>query len=120
MTKLNALLADGASRERRSPLKSEMTDIDKKLENISHRLNAKLSDLESTIAKWSEYYKRLNSFCEWLNEKETKLNEIYENKRDSPETQLQKAEVNSQISLSYYLYNYVSDDAAQSVKLLID
>lgn len=93
MTKLNALLADGASRERQAPLKGEMTDIDKRLDSVSHRLNAKLSDLESTIAKWTEYYKRLNNFCDWLNEKESKLNEIYENKQDTPEVQLQKAEV---------------------------
>ncbi|GFR66525.1 nesprin-1, partial [Elysia marginata] len=93
MTKLNALLAEGASRERQAPLKGEMTDIDKKLENVSYRLNAKLTDLEATIAKWNEYYKRLNNFCDWLNEKEAKLAEIYDNKQDSPEEQLQKAEL---------------------------
>ncbi|XP_035824390.1 nesprin-1 [Aplysia californica] len=112
MTKLNSLLAEGASRERQGPLKSEMTDIDKKLENISHRLNAKLVDLESTIAKWSEYYKRLNSFCDWLNEKETKLNEIYENKQDSPETQLQKAEgISSQVYENHVTLENLEKDA---------
>ena len=93
MTKLNAILAEGASRERQTPLKGEMTDIDKKLENVAYRLNAKLTDLEATIAKWNEYYKRLNNFCDWLNEKEAKLAEIYDNKQDTPEEQLQKAEV---------------------------
>ena len=93
MTKLNALLCDGASRERQGPLKGEMTDIDKRLDGVSHRLNAKLSDLEMTIAKWSEYYKRLNNFCDWLNEKEDKLNEVYENKQETPENQLKKSEV---------------------------
>lgn len=93
MQKLNAALAEGASRERRGPLKTEMSDIDKRLENVSVRLNAKLADLEATIAKWSEYYKRLNNFCDWLNVKETRLNEVYENKRDLPEQQLTKAEV---------------------------
>jgi hypothetical protein len=70
-----------------------MTDIDKRLDSVSHRLNAKLQDLEMTIAKWSEYYKRLNNFCDWLNEKEDKLTEVYENKQDSPENQLKKSEV---------------------------
>ncbi|KAL3874933.1 hypothetical protein ACJMK2_037885 [Sinanodonta woodiana] len=91
MQKLNAILCEGASRERRGPLKGEMTDIDKRLENVSVRLNAKLADLEATIAKWTEYYKRLNNFCDWLNEKEQKLNEVYENKNDTPDQQLEKA-----------------------------
>ena len=98
MQKLNAALCEGASRERKGPLKGEMTDIDKRLDNVSVRLNAKLADLEATIAKWTEYYKRLNHFCDWLNEKEAKLNEVYENKTDSPETQLTKAKV----SLCFY------------------
>ena len=93
MTKLNALLCEGASRERQGPLKGEMTDIDQRLDGVGRRLNAKLSDLEMTIAKWSEYYKRLNNFCDWLNEKESKLNEVYENKKETPENQLRKAEV---------------------------
>ena len=93
MQKLNEALCSGASRERRGPLKGEMTDIDKRLDSVSVRLNAKLGDLESTIAKWTEYYKRLNHFCDWLNEKEAKLNEVYENKSDSPEQQLDKAKV---------------------------
>ncbi|CAL1544282.1 unnamed protein product [Lymnaea stagnalis] len=112
MTKLNALLADGASRERQGPLKGEMTDIDKKLESVSHRLNAKLSDLEATIAKWSEYYKRLNNFCDWLNEKETKLNEIYDNKQDSPDTQLKKAEgISSQVYENHVTLENLEKDA---------
>ena len=93
MTKLNALLCEGASRERQGPLKGEMTDIDKRLDSVAHRLNAKLADLEMTIAKWNEYYKRLNNFCDWLNEKEGKLNEVYENKEETPENQLKKSEV---------------------------
>lgn len=93
MQKLNEALCSGASRERRGPLKGEMTDIDKRLDSVSVRLNAKLGDLESTIAKWTEYYQRLHHFCDWLNEKEAKLNEVYENKSDSPEQQLEKAKV---------------------------
>lgn len=93
VTNLNAHLAEGASHGRQAPLKSEMTEISKRLDKISHRLNTKLTDLEATIFKWSEYYKRLNNFCDWLNEKEERLNEVYENKQDSPEVQLQKAEV---------------------------
>uniref|UniRef100_A0A2C9KCB0 Calponin-homology (CH) domain-containing protein n=1 Tax=Biomphalaria glabrata TaxID=6526 RepID=A0A2C9KCB0_BIOGL len=112
MTKLNALLADGASRERQGPLKGEITDIDRKLESVSHRLNAKLSDLEATITKWSEYYKRLNNFCDWLNEKETKLNEVYENKQDSPDTQLQKAEgISSQVYENHVTLENLEKDA---------
>ncbi|KAH9507324.1 hypothetical protein Btru_056910, partial [Bulinus truncatus] len=92
MTKLNALLADGASREA--------------------RLNAKLSDLEATITKWSEYYKRLNNFCDWLNEKEAKLNEIYENKQDSPDTQLHKAEgISSQVYENHVTLENLEKDA---------
>lgn len=93
MQRLNEALCSDASRERRGPLKGEMTDMDKRLENVSVRLNAKLNDLEATIAKWTEYYKRLNHFCDWLNEKEAKLNNVYENKSDSPEQQLEKAKV---------------------------
>ena len=93
MSKLNAALCEGASRERQGPLKGEMADIDKRLDSVAQRLNAKLADLEVAIAKWTEYYKRLNNFCEWLNEKESKLNEVFENKEDTPENQLQKAEV---------------------------
>ena len=99
MTKLNALLCEGASRERQGPLKGEMTDIDKRLDSVAHRLNAKLADLEMTIAKWNEYYKRLNNFCDWLNEKECKLNEVYENKQETPENQLKKSEVGNQCFL---------------------
>jgi SMC interacting uncharacterized protein involved in chromosome segregation len=91
--KLNAILCEGASRERRGPLKGEMTDIDKRLDNVSVRLNAKLADLEATIAKWTEYYKRLTHFCDWLNEKEEKLNYVYENKTSTPEDQLEQAKV---------------------------
>ena len=70
-----------------------MTDIDKRLDNVSVRLNAKLGDLEATIAKWTEYYKRLNHFCDWLNQKEDKLNDVYEDKTSSPEEQLDQARV---------------------------
>ncbi|KAL5008450.1 hypothetical protein ScPMuIL_014031 [Solemya velum] len=91
MQKLNALLCEGASRERQGPLKGEMTDIDKRLDNVSLRLNAKLTDLEATIAKWTEYYKRLNNFCDWLNGRETKLSDVYEDKQHTPEEQLMKA-----------------------------
>lgn len=91
--KLNNILCEGASRERRGPLKGEMTDIDKRLDNVSVRLNAKLADLEATIAKWTEYYKRLNHFCDWLNEKEEKLNDVNENKTSSPEEKLDQSKV---------------------------
>ncbi|GFO48198.1 nesprin-1, partial [Plakobranchus ocellatus] len=112
MTKLNAILAEGASRERQAPLKGEMTDMDKKLENVAYRLNAKLSDLEATIAKWNEYYKRLNNFCDWLNEKEAKLAEIYDNKQDSPEEQLQKAEgISSQVYENHVTLENLEKDA---------
>ena len=100
--KLNAILCEGASRERRGPLKGEMTDIDKRLDNVSVRLNAKLADLESTIAKWTEYYKRLNHFCDWLNEKEEKLNEVYEDKTSTPEEQLDQARVSYPKMLKYW------------------
>lgn len=96
MQKLNAVLAEGASRERKGPLKVEISEIDKRLDNVSTRLNAKLADLEATIAKWTEYYKRLNNFCEWLNTKESNLNDVFENKSAQPEEQLDKANV------SYY------------------
>ncbi|KAK6181528.1 hypothetical protein SNE40_009363 [Patella caerulea] len=104
MQKLNSLLCEGASRERQGPLKGEISDIDVKLENVSKRLNAKLADLETTIAKWSEYYKRLSHFCDWLNEREANLNEVYENKHDSPEQKLNKAE---EISTEVY-ENHIS------------
>lgn len=98
MQKLNAVLAEGASRERKGPLKVEISEIDKRLDNVSTRLNAKLADLEATIAKWTEYYKRLSNFCEWLNTKESNLNDVFENKSAQPEEQLDKANV------SYYQY----------------
>ncbi|XP_076442566.1 muscle-specific protein 300 kDa-like isoform X3 [Babylonia areolata] len=112
MTKLNALLCEGASRERQGPLKGEMTDIDKRLDGVGHRLNAKLADLEMTIAKWSEYYKRLNNFCDWLNEKEGKLNEVYENKKETPENQLRKAEaISSQVYENHITLENLEKDA---------
>ncbi|XP_041351119.1 nesprin-1-like [Gigantopelta aegis] len=92
MQKLNSVLAESASRERQGPLKGEVSDIDKRLQNVSVRLNAKLADLEGTIAKWSDYYKRLNNFNDWLNQKESNLNQVYEEKKDLPEEQLSKAE----------------------------
>ncbi|ESO86156.1 hypothetical protein LOTGIDRAFT_167389 [Lottia gigantea] len=104
MQKLNSLLCEGASRERQGPLKAEVSDIDVKLDNIAKRLNAKLADLETTISKWAEYYKRLNHFCDWLNERESNLNEVYENKGDSPEQKLEKAE---EISTEVY-ENHIS------------
>lgn len=82
-----------ASPECQGQLKGEVVDFDKKLDSVSHRLNAKLEDLETTVTRWNDFYKRLNHFSDWLNEKEAKLNEVYENKDDSPELQLQKAEV---------------------------
>lgn len=93
VAQLNKALVEETSQHRKAPLRSEITDIDARLENISHRADAKVTDLEATHGKWSEYYKRLNHFCDWLNEKESMLNEVYENKLDSPESQLQKAEV---------------------------
>nr|KAG5692778.1 hypothetical protein BaRGS_009394 [Batillaria attramentaria] len=112
MTKLNALLCEGASRERQGPLKGEMTDIDKRLDSVAHRLNAKLADLEMTIAKWSEYYKRLNNFCDWLNEKETKLNDVYDNKQETPENQLKKAEaISSQVYENHITLENLEKDA---------
>ena len=111
MQKLNTALCDGASRERKAPLKGEMTEIDKRLDNVSVRLNSKLADLEAAIAKWTEYYKRLNHFCDWLNEKETKLNEVYEKKSDAPEEQLTKAKVRRNSKCCKMLQNR---DLAQS------
>ncbi|KAK3089398.1 hypothetical protein FSP39_003323 [Pinctada imbricata] len=112
MQKLNAALCEGASRERKGPLKGEMSDIDKRLDNVSVRLNAKLADLEATIAKWTEYYKRLNQFCNWLNEKEAKLNEVYENKTDSPETQLGKAQaITTEVSENHITLENLEKDA---------
>lgn len=111
MQKLNELLCEGASRERKGPLKGEITDIDKRLGGVSIRLNAKLSDLEATIAKWSEYYKRLNNFCDWLYVKETDLNEVYENTQDLPDQQLSKAKVKIHASCScvhYLLYHCIA------------
>lgn len=101
MHKLNAVLAESASRERKGPLKVEISEIYKRLDNVSNRLNAKLADLEATIAKWTEYYKRLNNFCEWLNKKETNLNDVYENKSVQPEEQLEKANVSILITMYY-------------------
>ncbi|XP_025103982.1 nesprin-1-like isoform X4 [Pomacea canaliculata] len=112
MTKLNALLCEGASRERQGPLKGEMSDIDRRLESVAHRLNAKLADLEMTIAKWNEYYKRLNNFCDWLNEKEAKLTEVYENKKETPENQLKKAEaISSQVYENHVTLENLEKDA---------
>jgi len=101
--KLNAILAEGASRERQGPLKGEMTDIDKRLDNVAVRLNAKLQDLEATIAKWTEYYKRLNHFCDWLNEKEEKLNAVHDNKTNTPEEKLEQAKVGSSEGLHTFM-----------------
>ena len=102
MQKLNAVLAESASRERQGPLKGEVSDIDKRLQNVSVRLNAKLADLEGTIAKWSDYYKRLNNFSDWLNQKESSLNQVYEEKKDLPEEQLSKAEVRENDRILYW------------------
>ena len=93
IARLNAVLCDGASPSRQSVLKSEVSDIDKRLSNVSIRLNAKLADLESAIVRWKEYYKRLSNFYDWLNAKESKLNEIVQCKQDAPENQLKKSEV---------------------------
>ncbi|KAK7104412.1 hypothetical protein V1264_019133 [Littorina saxatilis] len=112
MTKLNALLCEGASRERQGPLKGEMSDMDKRLDGVAHRLNAKLGDLEMTIAKWGEYYKRLNNFGDWLNEKEGKLNDVYDNKQETPENQLKKSEaISSQVFENHITLENLEKDA---------
>lgn len=79
---MNEVFCSGVSRERRGFLKGEMIDIDKRFDSVFVRFSVKFGDLEFIIVKWIEYYKRLNYFCDWLNEKEVKLNEVYENKFD--------------------------------------
>ncbi|KAL8590280.1 hypothetical protein ACOMHN_006396 [Nucella lapillus] len=112
MTKLNAVLCEGASRERQGPLKGEMKDIDRRLDGVADRLNAKLADLEMAIAKWNEYYKCLNNFCDWLNQEEAKLNEVLENKEDSPEEQLRKSEdISNQVLENHITLENLEKDA---------
>ncbi|BFZ08024.1 hypothetical protein BsWGS_11063 [Bradybaena similaris] len=112
VAQLNRALVEGTSQHRQAPLRSEITDMNCRLENISHRADAKVTDLEASHGKWSEYYKRLHHFCDWLNEKESMLNEVYENKLDSPESQLQKAEgIASQVSENHITLENLEKDA---------
>ncbi|XP_076463750.1 muscle-specific protein 300 kDa-like isoform X7 [Babylonia areolata] len=112
MTKLNTALCEGASRERQGPLKGEVTDMDRRLDSVGERLNAKLADLEMAIAKWNEYYKRLNNFCDWLNQQEAKLTEVLDNKQDTPDEQLKKSEaISGQVLENHITLENLEKDA---------
>lgn len=90
IARLNSALAEGAGQERQEQLKGEVVDFENKLDDVSHHLDAKLVELKTAQDNWNEYFRRLHSFSDSLNDEEAKLKEIYENKLSSPEDQFQK------------------------------
>ena len=97
---LNSGLQYQASDTRKLSLENEQNELEERLQHVHQALLEKVQDLSTGDEQWRTFYHGLNYFGDWLDTKETELNQIHRSSV-APDQQYQ------QVTVSINAYKYI-------------
>lgn len=98
---LSGALSDMASERRQANLADDMNEVETRVDRLNSKLNDRVNTLSEADQHWTGLYEGINSFGDWLSEKERQLQEVAQSNA-TPDEQYRQAKVSTWPSFTMY------------------